>query len=548
LLSQIYSFFNGLPLQNIIVLIAITIFVWQPLNGIGQISKIDSLEQLLAQSPTDSMEVALMAALSKAYWYVSPEKSLQIANEAKKKAEKLQNEPLIALTINNLAGAYWTMGSYEEALIAYLQVLLIRERLQDEIGIAMVKNNIGKVFEKFGDYEKALSYLEGARPVFEERKMSEQLGIIIANIGYSKTKLKRHKEAIADFECALRYASQVSDYHQIGSIYNYLGNVYHTLSQDAKALDYYQKALVTFSKIQDQWSKVTVLLGIAENQFSGKQVEQAIQTGLEAYRIANNLKAKDRIKEAAQFLSKAYGANQDFTNAFQYQSIYVNYRDSLLSESTYRRNTALLYNYELNKKESENLSLRAEKKEREIALSYSESVVARQQIWIATIVVFLLFSLTLVVIIYRLYRKSRKSQIALETLNTEIVRQKEKISLQANLLQYSHQQIETANKNLESLVEERTLALQQQNQQLVNYAFFNAHRVRGPLTRILGLVYLIRKDSPHEVPYLNMLDEAAHNLHEVTEEINKILDDEQVFKPRIKEDKSTSTPENNKGA
>lgn len=488
------------------------------------------------------MEVALMASLSKAYWFVSPEKSLEIANKAKKKAEKLQNEPLIALTINNLAGSYWTMGSYEEALIAYLQVLSIRERLQDEVGVAMVKNNIGKVFEKFGDYEKALAYLEEARPVFEKRKMSEQLGIIMANIGYSKTKLKQHKEAIADFELALTYATQVSDHHQIGSIYNYLGNVYHTLNQDAKALDYYQKALVSFALVQDQWSKVTVLLGIAENQYSDKQVEQAIQTGLEAYQIANNLKAKDRIKETAQFLSKAYGANQDFVNAFRYQSIYINYRDSLLSESTYRRNTALLYNYELNKKESENLSLKAEKKQSEKALSYSEAVVARQQIWIATIVIFLLLSLLLVLMIYRLYRNSQKSQRMLEALNAEIIRQKEKISLQANLLQYSNQQIEAANKNLESLIEERTLALQQQNQQLVNYAFFNAHRVRGPLTRILGLAYLIRKDSPHEVPYLNMLDEAAQNLHDVTEEINKILDDEQVLKPRIKEDKSTQNP------
>jgi signal transduction histidine kinase len=52
--------------------------------------------------------------------------------------------------------------------------------------------------------------------------------------------------------------------------------------------------------------------------------------------------------------------------------------------------------------------------------------------------------------------------------------------------------IASYNRSLEVLVEERTKDIQSLNQKLIEYAFFNSHKVRGPLARILGLIYLIR--------------------------------------------------------
>ena len=48
------------------------------------------------------------------------------------------------------------------------------------------------------------------------------------------------------------------------------------------------------------------------------------------------------------------------------------------------------------------------------------------------------------------------------------------------------------NSELEGLANEKTQKLRIQNQKLINYAFMNAHKVRGPLARIMGLVHLLR--------------------------------------------------------
>jgi signal transduction histidine kinase len=65
-----------------------------------------------------------------------------------------------------------------------------------------------------------------------------------------------------------------------------------------------------------------------------------------------------------------------------------------------------------------------------------------------------------------------------------------------------------------------------QNQKLVEYAFFTAHEVRGPLARILGLVELARikelSDDREEI--LERLQEAAQELDEIIRIINRKLE------------------------
>ncbi|MCW5910056.1 MAG: response regulator [Cyclobacteriaceae bacterium] len=67
----------------------------------------------------------------------------------------------------------------------------------------------------------------------------------------------------------------------------------------------------------------------------------------------------------------------------------------------------------------------------------------------------------------------------------EIVEQNEEIMRQ-NL------EIRNLNTNLEKIVEERTRKIEVQTKKLVEYANFNAHQLRAPLARVLGLLELAR--------------------------------------------------------
>lgn len=124
----------------------------------------------------------------------------------------------------------------------------------------------------------------------------------------------------------------------------------------------------------------------------------------------------------------------------------------------------------------------------------------------------------------REFEKERKrvfeTNEKLEEANAEVYAQNEVIA--------------SYNRSLEILVEERTKNIQSLNQKLIEYAFFNSHKVRGPLARILGLVYLIRlttasnkDESIHFVDdQINMLEKSATELDDVIKAITVLLDEE----------------------
>lgn len=75
------------------------------------------------------------------------------------------------------------------------------------------------------------------------------------------------------------------------------------------------------------------------------------------------------------------------------------------------------------------------------------------------------------------------------------------------------------NQELEAKVEIRTLLLKRQNEKLSEYAFINAHLLRGPLCRIQGLVNVMRLNTDNK----NEVDQLLSYLENATEELDKVV-------------------------
>lgn len=107
----------------------------------------------------------------------------------------------------------------------------------------------------------------------------------------------------------------------------------------------------------------------------------------------------------------------------------------------------------------------------------------------------------------------------------EIIEQREQIIKQNEQLTHYANEIKGINESLEIRVQERTAALNEQNVRLTEYAFVNAHLLRGPLSRILGLVELIRmtKDMDELMTYIELLDQSTKELDKVVHKITDIL-------------------------
>jgi signal transduction histidine kinase len=92
----------------------------------------------------------------------------------------------------------------------------------------------------------------------------------------------------------------------------------------------------------------------------------------------------------------------------------------------------------------------------------------------------------------------------------------------------SNEEIKVLNENLERIVEERTLRVNQQLEQLSKYAHMNSHEVRAPLARILGLLPLIKKENNHnsKTALLDKLFQCSEELDQIIKKMNRLLETE----------------------
>lgn len=87
---------------------------------------------------------------------------------------------------------------------------------------------------------------------------------------------------------------------------------------------------------------------------------------------------------------------------------------------------------------------------------------------------------------------NQKLIIQLTKKNNENEALLEEITAQNEELQQSQEQVNQINHHLEELVLEKTKNIQKQNEVLIKYAYTNAHYVRGPVARLLGLIQISR--------------------------------------------------------
>lgn len=104
-----------------------------------------------------------------------------------------------------------------------------------------------------------------------------------------------------------------------------------------------------------------------------------------------------------------------------------------------------------------------------------------------------------------------------------LIRQKEKLKRE---VQARTKEISELNENLEEKVIQRTRELEEKNKRLQEYAYINAHYLRGPLTKIMSVLHLqkLERETQINKKYIEILQEAVDELDEVIHSITDRLD------------------------
>lgn len=136
------------------------------------------------------------------------------------------------------------------------------------------------------------------------------------------------------------------------------------------------------------------------------------------------------------------------------------------------------------------------------------------------------FIVAIVITLFTIYLKNKylfyRNQIAIR--NEQLQRVAIKLIGQNKELQTQQEEIKAINENLESMIIDHTRGIENKNKELAEYAFINAHMLRAPLSRILGLTVLMENEphtySPSEVLRIKSL---AQEMDRVVRKINEVL-------------------------
>ena len=120
----------------------------------------------------------------------------------------------------------------------------------------------------------------------------------------------------------------------------------------------------------------------------------------------------------------------------------------------------------------------------------------------------------------------KKGRQEIVSKNNLLNLQKDELDTKSKDLSKLNDQISALNKTLDQKVKERTIKLQQQNEKLMEYAHFNSHELRGPVSTIIGLLDLMKLDvdEVEKKEFLELLDTSIKQLDHVIHEAQDLLE------------------------
>jgi tetratricopeptide (TPR) repeat protein len=516
--------------------------------------KIDSLEKLLPYQK-NSERFSTLNRIAWEYRLVNQDSSIAIAQRAYDLGKKLDFKHNLAKPLNYLGVAHEYKGETFEAYDFYRQALQTASQQNDQNEVAYAYNNSGRLFLDHGNTNRSLENFHSALKIFEELHDSSGIAYVYASLSKAYELEKKYDLAenylykTYNIRVKIMGGPNIPTLLRLGVFYRETGNLKKSnatfLKADSlckiKKDEIYQAEtnleLADNFLLQNKWSSAyqrakNGFLLASRNNITRELTRSQLLVGKSLYNMDDQIGAKayfDKVvdakisssninykMEAHYYLGQIYASKAgEHLNQLKNHNEYLKIKDSLKEVDLARQIEKLKFQFqlEIEQKQKENELLKT------IDLK-NNSLIKKQQL------INLVYGVTLIVIIVIAIVQYRTVRLK-QRLNNELAEKQQKILKQTEELTLKNAEIERVNSNLEQLVNERTNTIQQQHERLIEYSYFNAHQIRGPLARILGLISVINieyKDSYGS--YLEMLNQAGNDLDTAIKKVNDLLNED----------------------
>jgi len=481
----------------------------------AQQKAVDSLRKKIKNVQADTTTLADLHHLASAYMAVDPEMTYKYALELKKLAEKTGRLKWKADAYNDLGISWGIRSRYDSSLYYFNLCLKQSETIKYEVGVANGYINIGQVFERLGDNVKASNYYLKALPLFEHSKHDYGTNFCLANLGdiYSAQKsyniaLNYYKRSLSSYQAsknlnrqAFLLSSIASCYYGMNQlenslyyyklsfkirektgdlagqadVYSGMGAIYASYKKYRQALTFLFQAQTILQKVKDKDYLAHVYVQIANNYLHQKQLGTAESFALKSLDLAREIKSKTKIADALNTIAEIDGAGNNYKNAYQYQSQYLLYRDSVFNEEKLKQISLA----SLETSQAENASLNKDIQLKTAQLAKNKLEIKFYSIVLILCALIIALTALLSILFYRSNKGKKITNQLLEKQKQEISEINHELHAMNDELTAQMDMIVSQNKELERLNDMKSKL----------YAVIS-HDFRSPLSTLKGLIEL----------------------------------------------------------
>ena len=424
---------------------------------------------------------------------IDPNQTVSYAEKALKLALQLKYDRGIAEAFRIKGIGEYYLNHPDSALNRYFDALAIYQKLQDERGVAKVYNNIGNLYQLV-DYERALEYFGKAENIAEKYKDTNLIASLSLNIGNIYNRKSMYEKAKLHYYKAVKLFTLLKNDVILVQCLENLGFLYYQLRDFARAktllIDAHDKANAMDMKSSVAAINLTLTdLYVSEGNFA--EAEKYLNEGRNYSILIKNDKDIYDYKHTAyemELKRNNYKAALDhLINIYREDS--VNYRNNVSKKLDL-----------INLEQVKAVKALSDKKDAETS---------RVKFWSVTVVACLLA--VVIVLLYGSVKRKATTNLQLQTLNSEISRQKD------NLDRINH--------HLEEIIDERTKDLQAKNRKLSEYSSYLSHQIRGPIATLKGLMNLEAESLVDQAECISLMGKCVAEIDDKIIEMSDMLHD-----------------------
>jgi tetratricopeptide (TPR) repeat protein len=152
-----------------------------------------------------------------------------------------------------LALADYAFWRHPPGIVRWLAVgALASLAMGDMRNYAWLLMNVGRQMFFLGRLQEAVTWLDRARPIFDQRDLLSDLAYLYTDLGTTYRVLDEPRRALDSFKAAFDCTAQLSDQPALATAYMNLGSAYFSLNQQEQALAEHAKALRVALRLQDK--------------------------------------------------------------------------------------------------------------------------------------------------------------------------------------------------------------------------------------------------------------------------------------------------------